>query len=439
MSSHGPTVARVFAVVKYVVVVGGVVLVAFSSPPVQYLGLVLFLASAVYVVARPLLRRSWAESIAEQDAVERPAGEDAEAGDENRTHADHELAKTYKLEELRSVRQAHDVATSLNRVGGKSMARVVLLQIFEGDLPGGANDFHNAAVEATMSDDPRLALRIIERGLEMYPDQFDLVADRARALTVMGRAVEAKESLEAFHRRKPYEFRRSWRPLLFYIDAVRAGEATPEAIASVREAFLGVVAQNPQQVKTWSAFARFQIEFGQMEDSERTLHDALTHNPFSQELNYVLGELLLRQGRAEDAVTYLENALRVDYQEQFQHDVNQYAVRGTLGQAYEAAGQFDHAKRIYESIASSDDPEAYYHLKRFAANRVEAIGNLATERTEASAVDDTLRDILNKILSDVRAYRRQPSTSKIVDLDYEQASTLELFRQALQGNQEADE
>lgn len=73
-------------------------------------------------------------------------------------------------------------------------------------------------------------------------------------------------------------------------------------------------------------------------------------------------------GRADDAVDHFEMAVRADYQDQFQSDVNQTAVLGMLAQAYEASQQPDKARRIYLRIA---DPR--HVMGRYAIQRLHAL------------------------------------------------------------------
>jgi tetratricopeptide (TPR) repeat protein len=100
-------------------------------------------------------------------------------------------------------------------------------------------------------------------------------------------------------------------------------------------------------VQVWSAFARFEINNGKLGNAEQVLRRGLEFNPLSQSLHYILGELLLRQGRADEAVQELDMALRVDYQEQYQHDVPQDAIKATAAQAYEAVGDLSRAFKLY--------------------------------------------------------------------------------------------
>ena len=282
------------------------------------------------------------------------------------------------ISQLSSVEQAHRLAVRFNQSNDIFSAREALHQIVAKSLPGSPDDFHNAHVEAMRMDEVTLALEIADAGLKSFPDQYDLMADRISALRSLGRVEEARQLIEDWKVRKPDEFTRGWRPAVFYVDLFRGLDLTPEATASIEAALKDVTAKLPLIIKPWSAYARFLKDRGRVEEAERVLRQALEFNPFSQELNYVLGELLLAQGKAKDALECLEKALRIDYQEQFEHDVNQYAVWATLAQAYEACGEYNKALLLYQSIAADPSPKAEM-LKEYAASRRAAIAILKGE------------------------------------------------------------
>jgi len=299
-----------------------------------------------------------------------------------------------EISELVSVEQAHLAATRFNREDDRRSARSALRRIVDENLPGGSKDFHNAHAEAMKMDDPQLALTIAEKGLESYPDQYDLMADRAIALISVGRVQEARTLLEDWRERKPQEFARGWRPVVFYADAAQASELTDEAVESVEAAMRYVTQRLPHESKPWAKYARFEIGLGRLERAEDILRKGLEYNRFGQELNYVLGELLLQQGRADESLEFLETALRTDYQEQYQHDVDQYAVQATLAQAYEAVGQLDKAELLYRSLASESIKVVSYLIKNYAISRLQAIalqrGELPERRSDLMGAEAEL-------------------------------------------------
>lgn len=247
--------------------------------------------------------------------------------------------KASRITQLSSVEQAHSLAVEFSIIGDDISAREALQEIVRRNLPGDADDFHNAHAQAMRMEEVKLALEIVDLGLKNYPDQYDLMADKAISLRSLGMAANARQLLEDWRQRKPEEFTRSWRPAVFYVDTFRALDLTPDAIETIESMLRQVTEKRPYEIKPWSAYAQFVSDQGRPKEAEQILLRALELNPFSQQLNYVLGELLLKQGRAEEARSYLEKALRLDYQPQYQPDVNQYAVRATLAQAYEACNR----------------------------------------------------------------------------------------------------
>lgn len=297
--------------------------------------------------------------------------------------------KASKITQLSSVEQAHRLAVEFSIIGDDISAREALQEIVRRDLPGDTDDFHNAHAQAMRMEEVKLALEIVDLGLRNYPDQYDLMADKAVSLRSLGRAAEARQLLDDWRQRKPEEFTRSWRPAVFYVDTFRALDLTPDAIEAIESMLRQVTEKRPYEIKPWSAYAQFVSDQGRPKEAEQILLRALELNPLSQQLNYVLGELLLKQGRVEEARSYLEKALRLDYQPQYQPDVNQYAVRATLAQAYEACDELDKARLLYQSIIVAADRDADRTIKDYAKGRLAAIalmsGNLPEqEKSEAS-------------------------------------------------------
>jgi tetratricopeptide (TPR) repeat protein len=304
-----------------------------------------------------------------------------------------------EVSQLTSVEQAHMTAAKLNHSGDTHSARLALRRIVEYNLLGSSDEFHNAHTEAMRMDDYPLGLAIVDAGLSYFPDQYDLMADKARVLISTGRADEARTLLEDWRGRKPLEFSRGWRPVVFYSDAILSGELTSGAIEKVETAFGDVTKRLPTQLKAWSAYAQFERDLGRLDKAEEILRESLTYNPFSQQLNYVLGELLLKQGRAQEALEFCGRALKYDNQDQFQHDVSQDAIKATLGQAYEAEGELDQAEVLYKSVLSSTD-SARFHIRNYATSRLQAIAIQRGEVvTSTESNEESLSGMLQRLLT----------------------------------------
>lgn len=256
------------------------------------------------------------------------------------------------LDNIPSVEKAHELATELTAQQDEATALTVLETIAERALPGDKADFHNAHSQSMRLNNPTLALRIVEVGLKSFPDDYDLMADKAQALNALGRPLEAQALLEDWITRKPHEFARGWRPVVFYAKVVEAGTLENDAEKKLISTFEDVVKRAPHEDKVWSAYARFLATLGRATDAEAILRRGIAQNPFSQEIHFVLGELYLRTGNAKGAVVELETAVRYDYQDQFQPDVNPHAVLCMLAQAYEADSKPDQAIRLYQAVVS---------------------------------------------------------------------------------------
>lgn len=295
------------------------------------------------------------------------------------------------FDSLRSAEQAHDLCLKLLRKGADMPAALAALEaIVEKKLPGDRADFHNIHNQAMRLDDPALGLRLAERGLELFPGDYDLMGDKASALSALGRSLEARTFMEEWRRSNPDDFARSWRPIVFYAKVVQNAPLNELTTQNLLEAFSDVTKRTPREDKAWSAYSRFLRDIGRWDEAIGTLRNGLTYNPFSQELHFVLGEMLLAIGDAETAVQELESAMRSDYQEQFQHDVSQPAIACMLAQAYEAAGQIDQAIATYQAVLGM--PDSLSQIDDYAGSRLRMIGIVTGRKTDIP--DDKLAALL---------------------------------------------
>jgi len=193
-----------------------------------------------------------------------------------------------RIHQLASVEQAQSLAEDFRRAGDLASAREALKAIVQRKLPGDHADFHNAHSEAMRIKDAGLALEIVELGLNSFPDQFDLIADKTKTLQSLGRAQEARKFIEDWRQRKPNEFARSWRPVVFYEDLFDSIELTPEAIGSLESAFEEVTARLPNEIKPWSEHADLMLKQNRSDKAVSILRKGLELNPYSQELNFAL-------------------------------------------------------------------------------------------------------------------------------------------------------
>ncbi len=288
--------------------------------------------------------------------------------------SEEEYRAASQIQHLASVEEAQRLAEYFRRQGDLFSAKEALRAIVERDLPGDHAAFHNAHAEAMRLKDPKLALEIIELGLRAFPNNADLVADKVKALHSLGRAREARAFIEECRDSHPEQFASSWRPIVFYEDLFESLGLREEDFLALKEAFEYVLSKSPYEIKIWAEYAELLESRGMISESEKTLRRGLEYNPWSQQLNFMLGDLLLRQGRGEEARKFLEDALVCDYQEQYQHDVNQFAVRARLAQCYEYLREFDKAQLLYQSIlASKGERDLFPQLLDYARNRLAAL------------------------------------------------------------------
>lgn len=304
-----------------------------------------------------------------------------------------------------SVQAAHDMAERLRDTDPAASA-AMLRVIVEQNLPGDKADFHNAHSEAMRQANPQLGLDIATIGLRSFPDDYDLMSDMAMALLSLGQTERAKTLLEEWRQRAPEQFRRGWRPMVVYLRIIESTVLNEDTINELDATFEEISKQTPYQYKIFGSHARFLMSAGRHARAEVVLVESLRNNPYSQELSYIYGQLLLSQGRSKEAVYQLENAVRTDFQEQFQPDIAQSAVYCMLAQAYEAAGEQERASSIYRSIIQLSPPST---VRRYAEQRLHAISILSGEQPQPSNDAVQLQDLLSML--------RQHGTGDQGDID----------------------
>jgi tetratricopeptide (TPR) repeat protein len=252
------------------------------------------------------------------------------------------------------------------------MARRALNQIIKLKLPGSNSDFYDAHIAAQNAQDINLALEILNQGLSSFEDDYDMLAAKGNVLATVGRQQEAVTLFDDWRKRKPHDFFRSGRPMTLYSNTIQSGELTPQAIGELEALFQEATQHLSKEVMIWSGYATFERYIGCFDKAEKIYLEALNNNPFNQNLNYQLGNMLLQGGRAADAIKYLEESWRVDYQvNNFTSDISPYMIQGTLAQAYEAVQILDKAELLYRNIVK-DLPEDQ-PITRYAQNRLIAI------------------------------------------------------------------
>lgn len=301
-----------------------------------------------------------------------------------------------------SVDHAHQLAEKARRNGDKIIAIQALKQISSKRLAGDYQSFHNALSEALRLQDPALAKEIIEHGLTIMPNNHVLKADFAHALKELGQVGDAADYLFQWWRQDPVEFARDWRASVFLADSVKALAMRPDVLQELQEALTFVTEQLPYEVKPWHELAEFHIMRSEHDEAEEVLRKGSMMNPYSQQLHYVLGKLLLQRGRADEAVFELEQALSMDFQDQFQHDVSQGAVWCTFAQACEMIGDYKRAAELYEMVSSSTD--VHHQLVSYARNRLQVLAwkqAIPVDRVLTQKPADDLMERLKSVLGEL--------------------------------------
>ncbi|MBX5484482.1 MAG: tetratricopeptide repeat protein [Myxococcaceae bacterium] len=276
---------------------------------------------------------------------------------------------------------------------GDDEAWARLAQIYEADDRDAEAEQAYAEALARNPDDlelllsaGRVALRIgavararawFDRVLSLT-DEPETAVQIAFAYLSADRMVEAAETLEhartrggtaeprlAFYAALMHERLRNWdRAAEAYAAVPRTSELYAEARVrrasalslaghhrAALEAFRKVIAEKPDFLPAYPAWARALERSGALTEAERMLRAAIARKP-SSTLYEALSQNLQRQGRDQDAVKLLEDALA--------RRPKDLALRYLLGAVYERSGRIDASIALMRAVLEEhpDDPAA---------------------------------------------------------------------------------
>lgn len=201
-----------------------------------------------------------------------------------------------------------------------------------------SRDFAERASHLLAIGRAREARTILMQALAQWPDDFTLMAELARAEGALG---NVEESLRATERAAAADPEHPWPHAHFASIRLRQGRAeaavdaaaralriNPEyawplrttvlallelgTVAAASEAATRLVALHPEAASSHYVLARARRRENQLAEAERCLRLALQLEPDNPEALAELGEVLLEQGRREEAAKLLHEASLID-------------------------------------------------------------------------------------------------------------------------------
>ncbi|WP_162909441.1 tetratricopeptide repeat protein [Aggregatilinea lenta] len=301
--------------------------------------------------------------------------------------------------QVTSVEQAHRLADRFHETGDSVSARKALALIVERDLPGSRNNFFNSCMQAFRQNEYVLAYEIAHKGHGRYPSDWDLAATLTRAMTISRSVEEACEFMAGWKQIYPEGYWRNWRPVVFYTDALQELPHTPDLEQQIINELDAGVEKLPHEIKVWANYGDYLKTLGRIDEAIEVVRHAVQANPLSQQLVYQLGELLLSRGEKE-CIIYLERAVSIDFQEQYQSDIGRFAVLATLGQAYEAFGQPQKAFRTYKTVleiqpVTAQEKDAKGTISVYIHQRLSMLSVLYGDLGEADTLDSAVHTFVD--------------------------------------------
>ena len=94
---------------------------------------------------------------------------------------------------IETIEAAHKAVSSYFSRGKKDIAIEVSQHVADKKTPGDPDNFHNLAAQLAKEDQNLLAIQVVNNGLELFPENIDLLADGVKYNTTVGQLALAEE------------------------------------------------------------------------------------------------------------------------------------------------------------------------------------------------------------------------------------------------------
>lgn len=184
------------------------------------------------------------------------------------------------------------LAESYDRLGMKQKAISSYIKAIELDPAGGNYDALSALYLS--AGNPGLALKTLEEGIDVRPNDVELFNSRGNLFLSMGQVLPAMAAFEKAASLQPEKA--DWTNLGFtYLEMGRYGNA--------ERAFRQAISLSPQNPSAWEGLGFSLLERSKLQEAEKVLGDALKRHPREAGLYNALAYTLEAGGKTAEAVT----------------------------------------------------------------------------------------------------------------------------------------
>jgi len=279
-----------------------------------------------------------------------------------------------------NVEMVHDQATSLREEGYIDQSHELIKHAVEKGLYGDPDSFHNLYIETKDTGDFELSLKVLDRGLQFYPSNSDLIARKSELLARMGNYLEAEKIVREMLQKDPDSFFSSTRPIQALITIYKIIGMSPERLKIIKDSFDSYLDKDKYEGRIWGAYFQFLRQYDSISNLEQIVDKALKYVPHTSYVNYFKAELLIRIGD-KSCINYIKKALRYQYDENYHIYAAEGAYELKLAQAYEINDQHVLALPIYQWIVNSAK-NVTPTKKKYAETRIRAIELFQTMNSE---------------------------------------------------------
>ena len=252
-------------------------------------------------------------------------------------------------------------------------------------------DSHLARVYVTLgmiytgTGRPVLAVNELNRAIGIEPKNADAYRELARAYESMGKTGQAEDIYRKAIGLQPDSWQSYWNLGAFYYRRARYAEAAGQ--------FFEIVRMESNHFRAYSSLGGIYIYQGKFDKAEEMFRASMEIRPSAQNYSNLAASCIL-QGRSQEAIPYLEKAIRMEHAG--------FEIWGNLGDAYSQTPSL-----------SSKAPRAYAHALDLSESYLAANPMDGTARAQMAFYLIRLGKKKNAILEIEKALKLAPKDENV--------------------------
>lgn len=230
------------------------------------------------------------------------------------------IGSVEKLEEITdaigNVEEAHRFIAELFSendfsTSDKAQRTRILLALVErvmrGDIKGDSRDYHNLSSELACQNYFEFAADITQKGLELFPDNIDLLSDYMFYSHKAGRKDNVNDGLVRLEKIERELW--NWRAFTFYIDVINDGEANDENKEKALQCVENYKRVLPDEERAYMAEYETLKKYGELDAAESALVVAENCLSMTAQCSLALSKIYHMRGEYDKAINSATRAI----------------------------------------------------------------------------------------------------------------------------------